>query len=30
MSHTRVANRLEKVLQDAGIKLSSVVSDLLR
>src|SRR6266568_92087 len=27
--HTRVANRLEKVLQDAGIKLSSVVSDIL-
>jgi transposase len=27
--HSRVANRLEKVLQDAGIKLSSVASDIL-
>jgi len=27
--HTRVANRLDKVLQDAGIKLSSVASDIL-
>jgi len=27
--HTRVANRLEKVLQDAGIKLSSVATDIL-
>lgn len=27
--HSRVANRLEKVLQDAGIKLSSVATDIL-
>ncbi|MGO9060064.1 MAG: IS110 family transposase [Candidatus Binataceae bacterium] len=27
--HTRVANRLEKVLKDAGIKLSTVVTDIL-
>ena len=27
--HSRMANRLEKVLQDAGLKLSSVASDIL-
>ncbi len=27
--HTRVANRLHKVLQDADLKLSSVMSDIL-
>jgi hypothetical protein len=29
-AHTRVANRLHKVLQDADFKLSSVMSDILR
>ena len=27
--HTRIANRLHKVLQDADLKLSSVMSDIL-